>query len=122
MPIGAVVWRAANGSKPDPTYLMPVEADAALEQLLDAAVHEPTDPRGKRVSDHMFREACEAWLAYVAHEKDRRPSTIGDYRKRGAALPRAGVRRRHAAAHESTGRGSTRTANACASRGRDTPI
>src|SRR5919202_5375576 len=33
-PRGAIVWRAANGSEPDPTYLTPAEAEAALEQLL----------------------------------------------------------------------------------------
>jgi hypothetical protein len=37
-------------------------------------------PALKRVEDHTFGEACDAWLAYVAHEKDRRSSTIGDYR------------------------------------------
>ena len=79
-PRGAVIWRAANGSKPDSGYLTPAEAEAALEQLLAAAVREPTDPRRKRAQDHTFGEACDAWLAYVAHEKDRRPSTIGDYR------------------------------------------
>jgi integrase len=77
---GAVVWRAGNGPKPDPTYLTPAEAQAALEQLLTTAVREPTDPRRKRAQDHRFGEACDAWLPYVAHEKDRRPSTIGDYR------------------------------------------
>src|ERR671939_241478 len=42
-PRGAIVWRAANGSKPDPTYLTPAEAEAALDELLAAAVREPTD-------------------------------------------------------------------------------
>jgi integrase len=79
-PRGAVVWRAANGAKPDPSYLTPAEADDALERLLAGAVREPTDPRRKRREDHTFGEACDAWLAYVAHEKDRRPSTINDYR------------------------------------------
>jgi integrase len=77
---GAVVWWAANGSKPDPSALTPAEAEAALRELLRAAVREPTDPRRKRARDHTFGEACDAWLAYVAEEKDRRPSTIKDYR------------------------------------------
>jgi site-specific recombinase XerD len=36
--------------------------------------------RRRRARDHTFGEACEAWLDYVAHEKDRRPSTTNDYR------------------------------------------
>jgi hypothetical protein len=77
---GAVVWWAANGSKSSPHHLTPAEAEEALRELLDAAVREPTDPRHKRAQDHTFGDACDAWLAYVAHEKDRRPSTLGDYR------------------------------------------
>ena len=41
---GAVVWWAANGSKPDADHLTPAEADTALRELLDTAVREPTDP------------------------------------------------------------------------------
>jgi integrase len=77
---GAVIWWAANGSKPDRHDLTPAEAGAALRELLDGAVREPTDPRHKRAQDHTFGEACDAWLGYVAEEKDRRPSTIKDYR------------------------------------------
>src|SRR4051794_34211971 len=77
---GAVVWWAANGSKPNADYLTPAEAEAALRELLTAAVREPSDPRHKRAQDHTFGEACHAWLAYVAGEKDRHPSTIKDYR------------------------------------------
>jgi hypothetical protein len=72
------VWRA-NGSKPDPSYPTPAEAEDALQRLLSSALREPTDPRRKRPQDHTFGEACQAWLAYVA-EKDRRSSTIKDYR------------------------------------------
>src|SRR5688572_18339980 len=37
-PRGAVVWRAANGSKPDASYLTPAEAEDALQRLLSSAV------------------------------------------------------------------------------------
>jgi hypothetical protein len=92
-PRGAIVPRAANGPKPDAAYLTPAEVEAALEQLLTAAVREHTDPRRKRADDHTFGEACDAWLAYVAHEQDRRPSTIGDYRNavRRYLLPEFGA-------------------------------
>ncbi|HEY7620023.1 MAG TPA: phage integrase SAM-like domain-containing protein, partial [Solirubrobacteraceae bacterium] len=79
-PRGAVVWRAADGPKPDPTYLSPAEARDELAKLLAAAPREPTAPRRKREEDHTFGEACAAWLDYVEHEKARRPSTVRDYR------------------------------------------
>jgi hypothetical protein len=90
---GAIVWWAASGPKPDASYLTPAEAEVALRGVLDAAVHEPTDPRRKRADDHTFGEACEAWLKYVVHEKNRRPSTIGDYRNavRRYLLPEFGA-------------------------------
>jgi len=51
------------------------------------------DPGHKRAQDHTFGEASEAWLAYVAHETDRRPSTVKDYRNtvRRYLLPEFGA-------------------------------
>ncbi len=82
---GAVVWWAANGSKPDADHRTPAEAETALRELLDTAVREPTDPRHKREQDYTFGEACDAWLAYVEGEKDRRPSTVKTTATRSAA-------------------------------------
>jgi integrase len=79
-PRGAIVWRAADGPKPGPSYLSPAEARDELSKLLAQAVREPTDPRHKRDVDHTVGEACDAWLHYVEHEKARRPSTVRDYR------------------------------------------
>ena len=79
-PRGAIVWRAANGPKPDATYLSPAQAEDELEKLLAEAPREPTDPRRKRDQDRTFAEACDAWLDYVEHEKALRPSTVRDYR------------------------------------------
>jgi hypothetical protein len=73
-PRGAVGWRAANGSKPDPSYLTPAEAEDKLQRLLGQAAREPTDPRRRRSQADTFGDACEAWLEYVAPEKDRRRS------------------------------------------------
>jgi hypothetical protein len=48
----------------------------ALQQLLSAALREPTDPGASaRRTTRLPRR-----LAYVAQEKDRRPSTIKDYK------------------------------------------
>jgi hypothetical protein len=49
-------------------------------RLLGQAVREPTHPRRRRSQVDTFGDACEAWLEYVAREKDRRPSTVRDYR------------------------------------------
>jgi hypothetical protein len=40
---GAIVWWAANGSKPSADHLTPAEADEALRELLADAVRAPTD-------------------------------------------------------------------------------
>jgi hypothetical protein len=50
-PRGAVVWRAADGPKPDATYLSPAEAQDELRKQAPAhrgralAPHDPEDPR-----------------------------------------------------------------------------
>jgi integrase len=79
-PRGAVIWRAADGPKPDPSYLSPADAHDELNKLLASSPRKPTDPRHKRDHDRSFGEACDAWLAYIEHEKARRPSTVRDYR------------------------------------------
>ena len=79
-PRGAVIWRAADGPKPDPGYLSRADAHDELNKLLASSPRKPTDPRHKRDHDRSFGEACDAWLAYIEHEKARRPSTVRDYR------------------------------------------
>jgi hypothetical protein len=92
-PRGAIVWRAADGPKPDPTCLSPADADDSLRQLLAGVPRQPTDPRRKRGQDRTFAEECDAWLDYVEHEKVRRPSTVRDYRnaERCYLLPEFGA-------------------------------
>jgi integrase len=72
---GAPRWRAADGPKPD-GFLTPRDAEQALRELL---VEAPAEPPVARV-EHTFGEACEEWLRYVEHDRDRRPSTVRDYR------------------------------------------
>jgi len=91
-PRGAVVWRAGDGPKPDPSYLTPPEAAVALRELLAAAPKRPT-PAGERGSDALtFGDACEEWLRYVEHDRRRAPSTLADYRNtvRAYLLPEFG--------------------------------
>lgn len=75
-----MVWRSADGPKPDSSYLTPADAEQLLRELLSAAPRKAADPHGLGASARTFGAACEAWLAYVEHEKDRRPSTVDDYR------------------------------------------
>jgi hypothetical protein len=97
-PRGAVIWRAANGSKPDARYLTPAEAEAAPEELLAAATREPNGPRRRRAQDRTFGEACEAWLAYVHHVPQtdaaaRLTALLGDRKPRlGRLVLRLGSR------------------------------
>src|SRR5512133_1508917 len=79
-PRGAIVWRAADGPKPDATCRSPAPAEDELQKLRAEAPREPTDPRHKRDQDRTFAEACDAWLDNVEHEKALRPSTVRDYR------------------------------------------
>ncbi len=79
-PRGAVIWRAGDGPKPDPSYLTPPEAAVALRELLAAAPKRPT-PAGERTGDAVtFGDACTEWLRYVEHDRRRAPSTLADYR------------------------------------------
>jgi integrase len=71
----AVVWRSADGPKPGPAFLTPREAEARLAEIL-ASAPRSLDP----VVERTFGEACEEWLRYVEHERQRSASTLRDYR------------------------------------------
>jgi integrase len=68
--------------------LTPNDAAEALRDLLAAA---PKGPR-RRGPTPTFQEACEEWLRYVEHEKQRTPSTLRDYRQtvRNCLIPHFG--------------------------------
>lgn len=75
---GAVVWRAADGPKPDQTYLTPKDAQGALDALLTAERAKPagtTKVRGKT-----FGDATDAWLAHTQGVRDVAPTTLRGYR------------------------------------------
>jgi integrase len=72
---GAVVWRAGDGPKPGPAFLTPREAEDRLAEILSVA------PRTREVVvERSFGEACDEWLRYVEHERQRSASTLRDYR------------------------------------------
>jgi integrase len=78
---GAVVWRAADGSKPDPSYLTPREAEAELRRLLEhEAARQPT-PRTPRWRALTFADAAEEWLEHGQRKRNLKRSTLKDYRQ-----------------------------------------
>ena len=93
---GATIWRAGHGPKPTPDHLTPEEAAAALRTILEGAprerVIEIADLDGADATA-TFGDAVDAWLEYVEHEKQRKPSTLRDYRNvaRHDLLPRFGA-------------------------------
>ncbi len=72
---GGTKWRAADGRKPS-GYLAPKDAEDQLAQILAAAPRQRLTP----LERHTFGEACEEYLRYVEFDRERRPSTVSDYR------------------------------------------
>lgn len=79
------VW--TERSRPSAGYFTRKMAEEALSARLTdirrGEVPDPGDRSGKTLAD-----AVDEWLRYIEHEKDRRPSTVRDYRNtaRGALL------------------------------------
>lgn len=80
-PRGAIVWHAADGRKPDRSYLTPKEAEIELRRLLEhEAARRPT-PRTSRGTPVTFADAAEAWLAHGERKRNLKRSTLKDYRQ-----------------------------------------
>jgi integrase len=84
------VW--SERSRPPAGYFTQKMAEVELAELLTdlrrGEIPDPGDRSGKT-----FKDAVAEWLRYVEHEKDRRPSTVRDYRNTatGALLPKFGA-------------------------------
>jgi hypothetical protein len=90
---GATRWRGADGPKPGPEWLTPREAEDILRALLaDLVLNEPPPPPKPTVS---FVEAADEWLRYIEFDRERRPTTLRDYRNTiyGALIPHFGAER-----------------------------
>jgi integrase len=77
---GAVVWRVGDGPPPSPSHLTPAEAAKALREILEGAPRVPEARTAENATAATFGDAVVAWLQYVEHEKQRKPSTLRDYR------------------------------------------
>ncbi|MEA2383556.1 MAG: hypothetical protein QOH72_3527 [Solirubrobacteraceae bacterium] len=90
-PRGAVVWRAANGPKPDPSYLTPADAADQLRMILADAPRAATRGRGRGPT---FAAVAMEWLEHGERKRGLKHSTLKDYRYllRNHLLPAFGDR------------------------------
>jgi integrase len=65
--------------RPPIGYYTQRTAQEALDALLTDA-RRGTLPDSSARTGHTFKDACDAWLRYVEHDKQRAPSTVQDYR------------------------------------------
>jgi hypothetical protein len=100
---GAVVWRAVNGSKPDPSWLTPAEAEDALERLLssgDAGAHRPAPQAAG--GPHVRRSVRR--MAHLCGRREGRAPVDGQgLPQHRASIPGTRVRRGDPAAHDRHG-------------------
>jgi integrase len=78
---GAIVWHAADGPKPDPSYLTPREAEARLRRLLEHEASARPTPRSSSGRPVTFADAAEAWLRHGERKRNLKRSTLKDYRQ-----------------------------------------
>ena len=80
-PRGAIIWHAADGPKPDPSYLTPREAQAELRRLLEHDARRSPTPRSAAGTAMTFGDAAEAWLRHGERKRNLKRSTLKDYRQ-----------------------------------------
>jgi integrase len=90
---GAIVWRAANGPKPDASYLTPADAADRLNTILAGAPRRATRRNG-REPGLTFAQVAADWLEHGEHKRGLKYGTLRDYRYtlNGHLLPAFGER------------------------------
>jgi integrase len=78
---GAVIWHAADGPKPDPSFLTPKEAAVELRHLLEHDAVRRATPRAAGGSPVTFADAAESWLQHGERKRNLKRSTVKDYRQ-----------------------------------------
>jgi integrase len=87
---GAVVWRAAPGSKPDESFLTPAEAQAKLdEHIADARRRQGAAPATKGKT---WAHARDGWLLEAQRIRALEATTLRGYRSAVNGLRDAGLR------------------------------
>src|SRR3954468_14755949 len=77
-PRGAIVWRAANGPKPDPSYLTPADAEDRLRTILAGAPRVAANEGRRR--GPLFAVVAAEWLEHGERKRGLKHSTLTDYR------------------------------------------
>jgi Phage integrase, N-terminal SAM-like domain len=77
-PRGAVIWRAADGTKPDRLHLSPADAVDLLRQILAGAPRRPTRPSPG--SGTRFMDVAEDWMLHGERKRGLKHGTLRDYR------------------------------------------
>jgi integrase len=77
-PRGAVAWRAADGRKPDSSYLSPAEAEDLLRQILAGAPRRAT--RARPGTGTRFMDVAEDWMLHGERKRGLKRGTLRDYR------------------------------------------
>jgi hypothetical protein len=78
---GAIVWHAADGPKPDPSYLTPKDAAIELRRLLEHDVARRPTPRSPKGVPVTFADAAESWFEHGERKRNLKRSTLKDYRQ-----------------------------------------
>jgi len=78
---GAVIWHAADGPKPDSSYLTPKDAAGELRGLLERDTARRPTPRSPQGGFVTFADAAEAWLEHGERKRNLKRSTLRDYRQ-----------------------------------------
>ncbi len=78
---GAIVWHAADGARPDPSYLTPRDAQAELRRLLEHETARRPTPRSAAGQPVTFLDAAEGWLRHGERKRNLKRSTLKDYRQ-----------------------------------------
>jgi hypothetical protein len=84
---GAIAWRAADPPRPTPARLTPEDARQALAALLaeirmlGVVTPEPS-PEVRTLAD-----ARDEWLRHIEFDRQRKRSTVKDYRGQSRRLP-----------------------------------
>lgn len=87
---GAKVWRAADGSKPDATYLTPSEAEEKLSALIEQRRAQYGTGR-TRAPGKTWQDAAGAWLDEARKNRGAEETTLRGYQSALNALRRAGL-------------------------------
>ncbi len=80
-PRRATIWHAADGPKPDGSFLTPREAQAQLRRLLEHEARKLPSARTASGAPVSFADAAEAWLAHGERKRNLKRSTLKDYRQ-----------------------------------------